>query len=89
MSTSVPNSYSNNVTKYGAMIKGDDAFHEDDDDISLEGLDDDDISTIPDESICIVCCILTYLVQPKLCCPRSAIKDHVIRKVVGAILLAG
>ena len=40
------------------MIKGDDTFHEDDDNISLEGLDDDDdISTIPDtsaESICIV-----------------------------------
>ena len=60
MSTSVPNSYSNNVTENGNMIKGeDDAFHEDDDDISLEGLDDDDdISTILDASICIVCCIL-------------------------------
>jgi len=39
------------------MIEGDDAFHEDDDDISLEGLDDDDdISTILDAYICIVCC---------------------------------
>lgn len=39
------------------MINGDDTFHEDDDNISLEGLDDDDdISTIPDASICIVCC---------------------------------
>ena len=41
------------------MIKGDDAFHEDDDNISLEDLDDDDdISTIPgpDPSLCIVCC---------------------------------
>jgi hypothetical protein len=54
MSIIVPNSYSNEV-------KGDDAFHEDDDDnISLEGLDDDDddniFSTIPDASICIVRC---------------------------------
>ena len=54
MLISVPNSYSNNITD---MIKGDDAFHEDDDNISLEGLDDDDdISTNPDASICIVCC---------------------------------
>lgn len=55
MSMSVPNSSSN---EHGDMIKGDDAFHEDDDNISLEGLDDDDdISTIPDAaSICIVCC---------------------------------
>ena len=60
MLISVPNSYSNNATENGDMIKGDDdAFHEDDDDISLEGLDDDDdISTILDASICIVCCIL-------------------------------
>jgi hypothetical protein len=62
MSTSVPNSYSNN--EYGDMIKGDDAFHEEDDDISLEGLDDDDdISTISDASICIVCCILTWIMD--------------------------
>ena len=50
MLLSVPNSPSNNVID-------DDAFHEDDDNISLEGLDDDDeISTISDASICIVCC---------------------------------
>ena len=60
MSISVPNSYSNNVTEHGDMIKGDDdAFHasEDDDNISLEGLDDDDdISATPDASMCIVRC---------------------------------
>ena len=59
MSISVPNSYSNSVTEDGDMIEGDDAFHEDDDNISLEGLDDDDddISTVtPDASMCIVCC---------------------------------
>ena len=50
MSIFVPNSYFSNVTEHG-----DDAFREDDDNISLEGLDDDDISTIPDVSICIVC----------------------------------
>ena len=66
MSISVPNSYSNNDPEHasGDMIKleSEDAFHEDSDDdsISLEGLDDDDISTtIPDASTCIVCCILT------------------------------
>ena len=55
---SVPDSYSDNITGHGDMtnLKGDDAFHEDDDDISLEGLDDDDISTTPDASVCIVCC---------------------------------
>ena len=51
MSMFVPNSYSNRDE-----VKGDDAFHEDDDNDSLEGLDDDDISTIPDASICIVRC---------------------------------
>ena len=63
MSTSVLNSNSN-VTDHGDMIKGDDAFHEDDDNISLEGFDDDDdISTIPDASTCIVCCILTWIMD--------------------------
>jgi hypothetical protein len=56
---SIPNSYSNNVTEHSDMIKGNDACDEDDDSISLEGLDDDDdISTIPDTSTCVVCCHL-------------------------------
>ena len=58
MSISVPNLYFNDVTEHGDMIKGDDdAFHEDDDNVSLEGLDDDDdISATPDASMCIVRC---------------------------------
>jgi len=62
-SISVPSSgyytsYSNNqVTEPGDVINGDDAFHvaEDDDDISLEGLDDDDDISTSDASTCIVC----------------------------------
>ncbi|KAF8797736.1 hypothetical protein BYT27DRAFT_7228876 [Phlegmacium glaucopus] len=62
-SISVPNSgyhtsYSNNqVAESDDVINGDDAFHvaEDDDDVSLEGLDDDDDFSTLDVSMCIIC----------------------------------
>ena len=68
-SISVPTSgypQASNATEYGDAINGDDAFHvaEDDDDISLEGLEDDNYT--PDASMCIVChhpCLRSWQTQ--------------------------
>ena len=78
-----------NSGEHGDLINGDDPFDvvEDDDDISLEGLYDDDAIPTPDALMCIVCHrphlgIMDTVIM--LSC-RFAIKDHLIRKAVRAI----